>query len=133
MFESYLWDAPCYGYDPDDPIEVLDVYQEQYDDRPGETYFLIADKEIGRFFWVIMRRFHTCYPLETTDVELQQDPAEHIKVQYLDEELTLRQLIDKMDEKTFECTRLKNITTAQKDEIIMLKRNLSAMEERLDG
>lgn len=79
------------------------------------------------------KRFHTCYPLESTDVEFQQDPAEHIKVQYHDEELTFRQLIDKLDEKTFECTRLKNIATAQKDEIIMLKRDLSAMEERLDG
>lgn len=132
MFEAYLWDG-SYGYDPDDPIEVLNVLQEQYEDGPGETYFLITDKETGRFFWVNMRQFHTCYPLESEDVEPQQDPAEHIKVQYHDEELTLRQLIDKLDEKTFECTRLKNIATAQKDEIIMLKRDLSAMEERLDG
>ena len=94
---------------------------------------MIADRKKSRFFRVNMRRFHTCYSSGTTDVEFQQDPAEHIKVQYHDEELTLRQLIDKLDEKTFECTRLKNIATAQKDEIIMLKRDLSAMEERLDG
>lgn len=133
MFEAYLWEEPSFGYASDDSIEVLEVLQKQCEDGIGETYFLIADREKGRFFRVNMRRFHTCYPSGTTDVEFQQDPAEHIKVQYHDEELTLRQLIDKLDEKTFECTRLKNIATAQKDEIIMLKRDLSAMEERLDG
>lgn len=97
MFKAYLWDEPCYGYDPDDPIEVLDVRQDQYEDGPGETYFLIADRKTGRFFWVNMRQFHTCYPFESEDVEPQRDPAEHIKVQYHDEELTLRQLIDKLD------------------------------------
>ena len=101
MFEAYLWEEPSFGYASDGPIEVLEVLQEQCEDGIGETYFLIADRKKGRFFRVNMRRFHTCYPSGTTDVEFQQDLAEHIKVQYHDEELTLRQLIDRLD-KTIE-------------------------------
>ena len=128
MFEAYLWEEPSFGYASDDSIEVLEVLQKQCEDGIGETYFLIADREKGRFFRVNMRRFHTCYPLETTDVEFQQDPAEHIKVQYHDEVLTLRQLIDKLDDAIRDREHWELLYLSSREEIQALKRQIIKQE-----
>ena len=128
MFEAYLWEEPSFGYASDDPIEVLEVLQEQCENGLGETYFLIADRKKGRFFRVNMRRFHTCYPLETTDVEFQQDPAEHIKVQYHDEVLTLRQLIDKLDDAIRDREHWELLYLSSREEIQALKRQIIKQE-----
>lgn len=133
MFKAYLWDEPCYGYDSDDPIEVLDVRQDQYEDGPGETYFLIADRKTGRFFRVNMRRFHTCPPLESADPEPQResyDAGAHIKVQYKDEELTLRQLIDKLDDAARDREHWELLYLSSREEIQALKRQIIKQEER---
>ena len=128
MFEAYLWEEPSFGYASDDPIEVLEVLQEQCEDGIGETYFLIADRKKSRFFRVNMRRFHTCYPSGTTDVEFQQDPAEHIKVQYHDEVLTLRQLIDKLDDAIRDREHWELLYLSSREEIQALKRQIIKQE-----
>ena len=128
MFEAYLWEEPSFGYASDDPIEVLEVLQEQCENGLGETYFLIADRKKGRFFRVNMRRFHTCYPSGTTDVEFQQDPAEHIKVQYHDEVLTLRQLIDKLDDAIRDREHWELLYLSSREEIQALKRQIIKQE-----
>lgn len=128
MFEAYLWEEPSFGYASDDPIEVLEVLQEQCEDGIGETYFLIADQKKSRFFRVNMRRFHTCYPSGTTDVEFQQDPAEHIKVQYHDEVLTLRQLIDKLDDAIRDREHWELLYLSSREEIQALKRQIIKQE-----
>ena len=132
MFEAYLWKNRVLAMLRTTPLRFWKYSRNSVKMGSGDLFFDCgSEKESllpGQYAEVPHLLFVGDY-----DVEFQQDPAEHIKVQYHDEELTLRQLIDKLDEKTFECTRLKNIATAQKDEIIMLKRDLSAMEERLDG
>lgn len=133
MFEAYLWEEPRFGYASDEPIEILDVLQEQCEDGIEETYFLISDREKGRFFRVNMRRFHTCPPLESADPEPQResyDAGAHIKVQYKDEELTLRQLIDKLDDAARDREHWELLYLSSREEIQALKRQIIKQEER---
>lgn len=74
------------------------------------------------------KRFHTCYPLEITDVEFQQDPAEHIKVQYHDEVLTIRQLIDKLDDAIRDREHWELLYLSSREEIQALKRQIIKQE-----
>ena len=124
MFTAYLWDKN-YGYTPDEEVQILAVNQDGC--GPLDTYFLISNKKDKRFWWVNARQFRSVPMFTAAEPD---DPGTHIKVQYKGEELTLRQLIDKLDDATKDLKHWELLYLSSREEVQALKRQIVEQEER---